>query len=170
MSELKEKWRPVNIGGMQDYRVSNYGQLAVMEHEGVDGRKLKARPIDTIYYNNREAHLSIDGKMRSFQLGRLVALTFLENDDPTKKFVLHIDNDSSNNRVDNLRWVNRSVLYRYSKDKSIKGVRATKDGVSQDFPDVPTCSKALKVPDSNLTNCLNGKAKTAQGYTFEWIK
>lgn len=43
---------------------------------------------------------------KKFQAHRLVALAFIPNDDPLNKTqVDHIDNDRTNNCVENLRWV-----------------------------------------------------------------
>jgi hypothetical protein len=47
--------------------------------------------------------LSKESKVRSHKVHRLVAQTFLDNPE-NKSMVDHIDEDKTNNRVDNLRW------------------------------------------------------------------
>lgn len=50
-----------------------------------------------IYYKN--------GKSLQKRVHRLVANAFIKNDDPVrKKLVMHIDNDKTNNHVENLKW------------------------------------------------------------------
>lgn len=49
--------------------------------------------------------VSIRGKQYTMQ--QIMAWTFIENDDPEKKEVDHIDGDKTNNKLSNLRWVTR---------------------------------------------------------------
>ena len=47
--------------------------------------------------------------MKNKAIHRLVAETFLENDDPENKtVVMHLDNDTMNNHVSNLKWGTQS--------------------------------------------------------------
>lgn len=46
-------------------------------------------------------------KKHLYIVHRLVAITFIENDDPDKKFINHKDKNRANNKVDNLVWITR---------------------------------------------------------------
>lgn len=65
-----------------------------------------------------------NGKAKTIESHILVAITFLENDDPEKDCVCHIDGDRTNNRVDNLKWCSRKdiskIRYTHHVDKSGK--------------------------------------------------
>lgn len=56
----------------------------------------------------RSVQLMIDGKAKTLMVHRLVAETFLLN--PNNYSVVdHIDRDKTNNKLENLRWVNSQV-------------------------------------------------------------
>jgi len=50
-----------------------------------------------------------DGKQRNKKIHRLVAQAFIPNPNPEKKGIVdHIDHNTSNNKVENLRWASTS--------------------------------------------------------------
>ena len=56
-----------------------------------------------------------DGRVKSWFTHRLVALHFVQNDDPdNKKVINHIDEDKQNPRWDNLEWCSSSYNIRYN--------------------------------------------------------
>ena len=55
----------------------------------------------------KAVNLYLNGKMKTYKVHRLVALTFIANPD-NKPCVDHIDGNRTNNNVNNLRWVTNS--------------------------------------------------------------
>lgn len=51
---------------------------------------------------------------RKVLVKKMVAETFIPNDDPKKIYVVHKNNDKSNNKFDNLRWVAKEDLHKYN--------------------------------------------------------
>jgi hypothetical protein len=104
-----EIWKDVeNYEGL--YQVSNLGNVKSLDREINDnrwgykiisGKELKKR-------KHSSGHLSVmlykESKSKAFQIHRLVLNAFKSNDE-NKPCVNHIDNDPSNNNINNLEWV-----------------------------------------------------------------
>ena len=100
----EEIWKNLEFIDCPGYEVSSLGRIRNIKK----GNILKG-------FLNRKSHpyrqviLDVNGKAKSFRVGRLVAMAFVENPDPINKlFVDHIDGDSLNDVVGNLRWVTAS--------------------------------------------------------------
>jgi hypothetical protein len=78
-----------------NYSVSNYGNVKNND----TGKILKQS--NTNGYT--QVSLRKNGKGKLYRVHRLIALAFIPNPD-NKPFVDHIDNNKSNNYIDNLRW------------------------------------------------------------------
>ena len=106
------------IPNFENYSVSNFGNV----RNNKTGRVLKP-------YDSGRGYLFVDlnnGKRKTIQVHRLVALSFLENPENYKE-VDHIDQVKTNNRFDNLRWCsrnqnNRNVKKRSNTSSTYKGV------------------------------------------------
>jgi hypothetical protein len=120
--------------------------------------------------------LSKNNIAKSCRIHRLVALHFIENDDPiNKKIVDHINNKKLNNKVVNLRWVTPSQNNKYYNDnfrkdkirevlqfnknnKFIKEWNNVKEIVNSD----------IKYKSGNILKCINGGSITAYGYIWKY--
>lgn len=100
------------------YEISNLGNIRNYKTK----RLLSPRP-------NKDGYLRIglrqlkSRKIYTYFIHRLVAFAFLENKDPKKSQINHIDNNRQNNRIDNLEWCTPSYNTKYSflHKKSNKG-------------------------------------------------
>lgn len=114
---MVEEWKDV-VGYEGYYKVSNFGQVLSLPRGRARGgiRKLcNQRGYDRV-------SLCKDGKQQMYLVHRLVAEAFIPN--PTDSpWVDHIDGNTKNNRVDNLRWVtpveniDNRPAYRELKDR-----------------------------------------------------
>ena len=106
---LKEEW--VQIKGYEGhYQVSNYGRIYSTPK---DGKKAKLLKLETVKKGYKRVTLSKNGKTKRYQVHRLVGQAFLQNPEG-KAQINHIDNNPSNNRVDNLEWVSPSENMQHS--------------------------------------------------------
>ena len=86
----------------QEYSVSNFGRVKSFK-KFKDGIILK----NSNSYNYMIARLRVNGSYSDRRINRLVAEYFIPNPNHYE-FVDHIDGNTFNNHVENLRWVNRS--------------------------------------------------------------
>ena len=86
------------------YYVSNKGRIISYQ-----SREAK---IITPYNNQRgyeRVDISIDGYRKTYTVHYLVAVKFIHNDEPIERDTIdHIDENKSNNDVQNLQWVSRA--------------------------------------------------------------
>lgn len=95
-----EEWRQVE--GYADYQVSSFGRVRSLKFN--KERILAPRKNTDGYFC---VVTCMNGHQTQHRIHRLIATTFLPNPDALPQ-VDHIDRDITNNRVDNLRWVNQS--------------------------------------------------------------
>ena len=110
MKEEKEVWKPIrNYEGL--YEVSNMGRVKSLERTvWVNGGSYKKserilKPQKVRGYLG--VSLCKDAELKRYLVHRLVGQAFMENPEGFKE-INHIDEDKTNNKVENLEWCNRS--------------------------------------------------------------
>jgi len=105
---MKEKWE--NIQGYEGlYQVSNLGRIKSLDratlYKNAFLHKYKGIILKSILHSNKRMSVNLckNGKIKQSQVSRLVATNFIPNP-LNKPCVNHIDNNPSNNNVNNLEW------------------------------------------------------------------
>ena len=109
----EEIWRPV-VGYEGLYEVSSYGRVRSLDRyiNNNSFRKGKILKFSTNRRGYLKAHLSLNNKVKTYLVHRIVAISFIPNPDNLPE-VNHKDEDKTNNSVDNLEWCNRSYNINY---------------------------------------------------------
>ena len=108
---MQEEWK--NIPGYDGlYQVSNFGRIKSLSRKVkrdnhsllVKGRVLKQYVTNT---GRLEVHLSRNGVWKHCLVHRIVAITFLKNDNSLPQ-INHINGNPRDNRLENLEWCSQS--------------------------------------------------------------
>lgn len=105
---MNETWKQVI--GYDMYQVSNLGRIRNKN----TGKVLKPAYQPSGY---TIVCLRKDGKNNTEPVRRIVMNTFNPIDNSNKYDIIHIDNDKTNNNVDNLKWVTRK--YNMANNNSV---------------------------------------------------
>jgi hypothetical protein len=112
-----EKWKEFSLGynSQKRYAISSYGRLMSFMDNMKDGEILKGSL--TSGYNSFRYRIYDNKKVinRNILLHRVVAEQFLPKENEEKIFVIHLDFDKNNNRVENLRWATKEQMEVHNK-------------------------------------------------------
>jgi hypothetical protein len=128
---------------------------------------------------------------KTFMVHRLVAMAFLDADE-SRPYVDHIDGDTTNNKVDNLRWCTPSENTRYAVERGTitydNLVEAAKKSTKQRrcghkwymtriirddgviYESIVEAAKDLGVRRTAIHDALNGKTKTCKGHVLRVLE
>ena len=166
---MQEIWKTVVYDGevYENYEVSNQGRIRSLNYRRTGKvQVLKSRVNSSGYLTVR---LCKDGKTKMCYVHRLVAFTFIPNDNPTEKTeVNHISEVKTNNRVENLEWCNREQNINHgtrterSAETKSKKVICLETG--EVFDSINDVQRKLGLDQSHISKCCNGKQQTCGGY------
>lgn len=179
------EWK--DIPGFEGYfQASTSGEIKSLERKillsngttRIQHERILKQQLDKNGYLTVE--LNKNGKRKFCRVNRLIALTFIPNDDPVHKTqVNHIKEfEKQNNNVYNLEWCT-------PKENSNYGTRTSRIAKSQSIP-VYQYSKEYKfikrwssfsqvenelgIHHSNIVACCTGRRKSTGGYIWSYTK
>jgi hypothetical protein len=124
MKNTLEVWKKIKESPF--YLVSNYGNIKsvfrIVERANKRPYTSKERIMKPATDDNGylRCGLSIDGKLRTFKVHRLVASAFCKGMTLEKNEVNHINGIKSDNRAENLEWITRSANCKHSFDTGLQ--------------------------------------------------
>ena len=169
---MREEWQQITeYKGL--YEVSNMGQVRSLPRNTTSGKLLKFKTDTNGYYR---VSLSKNGTVKNHFVHRLVALAFVKGFSDQNNIVNHKNEDKKDNRASNLEWCDMKYNTNYNgacfrrANWCRKPVIAIKQSKVTRFNSITEASKALNIPHGNISNVLQGRRKTASGYTFKYAK
>ena len=153
------------------YIISSLGRVKIIKTQKI--MKTKSMNINSEHYYRISLQLDKNDqnkKQKTFYIHRLVAYTFLINNDnlPT---VDHIDRNCSNNNVYNLRWasyktqgINKKQKNKHLENRIIKVYK--EDKFIGDFSSINKISVHLSLPISSLFNAIK-KGQHYKNFMFK---
>lgn len=147
-------WKPIEETGGK-YEISSTGLVRSVERKMVpEDRLIKAREF------NRYKKIYLvceDGKRRWFALHRLVAQAFLANPNGLPQ-IDHIDENPSNNNVENLSWISASDNICKAMNVRIKCYDKI-NLTTEYFDSITKCAQAVGLHHTTVGAIVRGKFK-----------
>ena len=181
---MNEIWK--DIEGYEGlYQVSNLGRVRKLANVS---RRLnrwgtyteyhqKERIIKPAFDSDKQyqfVSLSYQGKKQLVLVHRLVAKAFIPNPDNLPQ-VNHKDENTTNNRADNLEWVTQLVNNNHGtgiqrREKHPKTViqLSLSGEFIREWPSINAAAESVKANPSQLGHCCKGERPTAKGYRWKY--
>lgn len=205
MDEFMSEERWVDIHGYEGYyQISNYGRIKSLERivKCNSGSKVEPSKLLSVTHTNKGGYVIIglrkNGERHFFQLHRLVLSNFLGC--PINNIqVNHIDENKSNNRLDNLEYCTAKYNTNYgdrnkriSENNKLKmlGKKQSEENINKRishiiktvkqldcktqeiiniFPSVVEASIKTNINKGSISDCARGKRKSAGGYIWKYL-
>lgn len=170
---MVEEWKDIkDYEGL--YQVSNLGRVKKLSGVSKTWNK-KDRILKP--GKNKFGYLFVglckDRKRKYFQVHRLVLTTFSPVSNMDELTVDHVNRIPTDNRLVNLRWAT-SKEQMYFDDQDFKShakkvLQFTKNGqFVKEFESAYEIKRELGYLQSHISQCCNGKRKTAYGYIWSF--
>jgi hypothetical protein len=161
-----EIWKQIHIKNDENkkYFVSNLGRFKNSRGIIMDNYKLNDNGyIRVVIYN------------KTYNLHRLIALTFIENPE-NKPQVNHIDGNKINNSVNNLEWVTCQENNQHKHNTGLGNNFTRKIGqynlngdIIKEYNSIVGASKEINISKSCISGVLRKKRKTAGGFIWKYL-
>ncbi|MBI4931747.1 MAG: HNH endonuclease, partial [Bacteroidetes bacterium] len=114
---MKEQWKEFPLGYKSKFRyaVSNHGQLCSFTDDISHGQILKCGTVKDYKIFRYKILRGQTAIYKHIFIHKLVATVFLPDNSDKQIYVLHLDYDKSNNRLDNLQWATEKEMREHHK-------------------------------------------------------
>lgn len=111
------------------------------------------------------------GNPHGYFVHRLVAMTFLPNDNPEHNIVNHLDEDKSNANINNLQWTTGAENTRYSLGKEVNQICLNTGQILNTYNSASDANFAIGKPrkNSHISKTCTGGQNTSAGFGWEYV-
>ena len=172
-----EIWKDVK-GYEGLYQVSSWGNVKSLERIDNNNHPIKEKIIK--FYKTIGGYIQVclwkNGKVKHFQIHRLVAQAFIPNPYNLPE-VNHKDENPLNNCVENLEWCDHNYNINYgtrtekaseTKFKPVLQIDKNTNEVVAEFHSLQEVYRQLGYSMGNISQCCNGKPKYKSAYGYKW--
>lgn len=110
------------------------------------------------------------GNSNQMMAHRLVAHKYCKGRTRDRNIVNHIDENRCNNYYVNLEWVSPSENSIHSRSKAVQQIDIKSSEIIEVYESMTAASKKHNINCENISNCCNGKRRTAGGYKWKIIE
>ena len=165
-----EIWK--DIPGYENlYQVSSYGNVRSLNYRNKHITHNLKLYLDKHGYYRVDLHKN--GKIEKWLVSRLVATVFIPNPHNLPQ-VNHKDENKTNNNVKNLEWCTNEYNHNYGTRNERVGKSLSKKVIcittGEIFNSMREACRKYNIHTGSMTECCQGKRKTAGGYKWEYFK
>lgn len=159
-----EIWKDIE-GYEGKYQISSMGRVKALNYNHSGCEKILKEKQEKNGY--KRVGLFKDGRQKLYSIHRLVAQAFIPNENECP-LVNHIDENKTNNCVNNLEWCDESYNITYSIGKSI--MQISLDGeLIKIYDSAVIAAKETKICRACISKCCLKQQKQAGGFYWEFI-
>lgn len=180
-----ETWKPI-VGHEECYMVSSHGRIMSMARKVIckgGYRSVRERYLKTGTGSTGYPKVQLKKGGSSYNVHRLVAEAFIDRPEWATQ-VNHIDGVKTNNRVENLEWVNQSINQKHAYSiglqkpfsisgsmhwmaRSVVAERVSGELVGR-WECVADCARDLNIRYSSVCRVLRGIRRVYAGMVFKY--
>lgn len=163
------KYVNLSFIGYPNYEISDDGKIFSLSYRKTNCRKELNYLSDRFGY--KRCYLS-NGKQRKFLVHRLVAMAFIPNPNNYTQ-INHINEDKTDNRVENLEWCTPSYNINYgNRNKKLEKpiTQILPNGEIKEWSSITEAARNLNLSTGQICHCCKGKFPTYKGCKWEYTK
>ena len=190
INAMEEIWKPIviekdcvvyNYEGL--YEVSSMGRVRSLDRVDSLGREAKGKVLKLGINNKGYLFVGLckNGKVKTFQVHRLVATMFIPNPD-NLPVVNHKNETKTDNRAENLEWCTNKYNANYGtrNERASEAMKGKYTGDKHPIARKVICLETKQVfgctkdaekwcGKTGVSNCCRGKSKTCGGYHWQFL-